>query len=333
MDRVDYQPLLIQDLVTWNRNGELDLAPWYQRRAVWTTAQKAYLVNTLFERKPVPTLYFRHAIDLDADKTVREVVDGQQRIRAVLEYLANEYAARHPQHPRRLVYSKLTRPQQEAFRETALSGGWLLGATDQDVIEVFGRLNSVSKTLNASESRNAKYGGEFKQFCLRHAANRVAMWRDLNIFTANDIARMLEVQFLADLCLNLMHGLSDYSAARLNNLYKDNDDEFEEADYIERRLERCFARVAELPKDAIFDTIFRRQPVFFSLIVVLDSRKSLPASNRLATVLREVDARYNSDVPLPDRPPSDAAFYEACRASTQRLKNRRTRHDYIASFL
>lgn len=333
MDRVDYQPLLIQDLVTWNKNGELDLAPWYQRRAVWTIAQKAYLVNTLFERKPVPTLYFRHAIDLDADKTVREVVDGQQRIRAVLEYLAGSYAARHPEHPRRVHYSRLNRKQQQAFRETALSGGWLLGATDQDVIEVFGRLNSVSKTLNASEKRNANYGGECKQFCLRHAANRVAMWRDLNIFTATDISRMLEVQFFADLCLNLLNGLSDYSAARLDNLYKTKDDEFDEAEDIERRLDRCFVRVAELPKDIIHDTIFSRQPLFFSLIIVLDEHHRLPSAKTLATALRDIDARYNSDVPLPERPPGDTAFYEACRASTQRLTNRKTRHGYINSFL
>ena len=262
MDRVDYQPLLVQDLVTWNNNEELNLTPWYQRRSVWTQAQKAYLINTLFEQKPIPTIYFRHAIDLEADRTIREVVDGQQRIRAILEYLNSEFSARHPDHVNRVYYSKRNRKQQHNLRETGLSGGWLLGATDQDVIEVFGRLNSVAKTLNSSEKRNASYGGEFKQFCLRQAANRLSMWRGLSIFTANDISRMLEVQFVADLCLNFINGLSDYRTQVLDDLYKNNDNEFLEEPDMANRFDRCFSLIAGLPTGTISDTIFSRHPLF-----------------------------------------------------------------------
>jgi hypothetical protein len=37
MDRVEYQPLMVQDLINLNRQGELNLEPWYQRRSVWTS--------------------------------------------------------------------------------------------------------------------------------------------------------------------------------------------------------------------------------------------------------------------------------------------------------
>ena len=77
MDRVDYQPIIVQDLINWHKNNELNLSPWYQRRGVWTNSQKAYLINTLFEQKPIPTLYFRHTVDLEKDKSLREAVDGQ----------------------------------------------------------------------------------------------------------------------------------------------------------------------------------------------------------------------------------------------------------------
>ena len=190
MERVDYQSILVQDLVTWHQNEELNLSPWYQRRSVWTQAQKAYLINTLLEQMPIPTLYFRHTIDLEKDKTIREVVDGQQRIRTILEYIDGKFSARHPSHTKRIYYTKLSSKDKHSFRETSLSGAWLLQATDQDVIEIFGRINSVSKTLNAAEKRNARYGGEFKQFCLRQASSRLSMWRGFGIFSANDIARM-----------------------------------------------------------------------------------------------------------------------------------------------
>ena len=87
MDRGEYQPLIIQDLVNLDRNDKLNLNPWYQRRSVWTSTQKAYLINTIFEKKPVPSLYIRHSLDLEKERSVKEVVDGQQRIRSVLEYV------------------------------------------------------------------------------------------------------------------------------------------------------------------------------------------------------------------------------------------------------
>jgi hypothetical protein len=199
MDRVDYERMVIQDLLNLNKSGELDLNPWYQRRSVWTRPQKAYLVNTLFEQKPVPTCYIRHYLDVEKEKSIKEVVDGQQRIRAILEYEKGEFAARHPDHAKRVKISELTSAQKSKFRMTAMSIGYLINADDSDVIEIFGRLNSVAKTLNGQEKRNARFSGEFKQFCLAQAAQRVKIWRDLGVFTANDIARMNEVQFTSEL--------------------------------------------------------------------------------------------------------------------------------------
>ncbi len=332
MDRVDYQPLIIQDLVNWNQHAELNLSPWYQRRSVWTKPQKSYLLNTLFEQKPVPTLYFRHTLDLEQDKSIREVVDGQQRIRAILDYINNDFPALHPIQGKKITYDNLTADQKRSLRETQLSGGWLLGATDADVIEVFGRLNSVAKTLNAQEKRNANYSGEFKQFCLREAASRVSLWRDLKIFTANDIARMLEMEFISDLVLNMLHGLSDFAAAKLDKIYRENDEAFPDAAGVKKRLDSVFSRIASLPASAIRDTIFCRRPVFFSMVIEMDRYPSAKG-RKLDNAIREIDERFNSDKPLSERPKADAEFYEACRATTTRIAQRKVRSRYISAFL
>ena len=332
MDRVDYEPLIVQDIVNWNQHDELNLSPWYQRRSVWTQPQKAYLLNTLFEQKPMPTLYFRHTLDLELDKSVREVVDGQQRIRAILEYIDNKFSALHPGHGKKVKYEALSSNEKRHFRETKLSGGWLLGATDPDVIEVFGRLNSVAKTLNQQERRNAEYSGELKQFCLREAASRVALWRDLKIFSANDIARMQEMEFISDVVLNLKEGLTDSSPRRLNGFYKDNDETFRDAAKLKSRLDSCLSRVADLPAATIRDTVFSRKPVFFSLLLTLDT---LPQAKgkKLQEALQEIDKRFNSDKPLIERPKPDADFFVACRASTTRIASRRVRDKYLKRFI
>jgi len=332
MDRVDYQPLIIQDLVNWYKNEELELDPWYQRRSVWTRPQKAYLMNTLFEQKPVPTLYFRHTVDLDKDRSLREVVDGQQRIRALFEYLNDEYAALHPSAGKKLKYSSLTSTNKRQLRETKLSGGWLLGASDADVIEIFGRLNSVSKTLNPMERRNANFSGDFKQFCLKEASSRIELWRTLGVFTANDIARMVELEFVSDLALNMLNGLSDFTPKALDALYDQYDDSFPKQQQLSKRFDSVFTRLASIPVSAIRDSVFQRKPVFFSLFLELDA---LPGAkgNKLEDALAAIDRRYNSDKPVVERTKSDAAFYDACRSSTQRIASRRVRSRYIRKFL
>ncbi|MBW3567499.1 MAG: DUF262 domain-containing protein, partial [Proteobacteria bacterium] len=164
MDRVDYESIVIQDLLNIYSNDELDIKPWYQRNPVWTTPQKAYLINTLFVHMPVPSLYIRHYLDVDSEKSVKEVVDGQQRVRSIIGYANDEFKARHPQHKRPVFFSDLTPTQRTDFKMSKLSVGYLINADDADVIEIFGRLNWMSKALNDQEKRNAKFGGEFKQF-------------------------------------------------------------------------------------------------------------------------------------------------------------------------
>jgi hypothetical protein len=333
MDRVDYQPLVIQDLVNLHNSNELDLNPWYQRRSVWTRPQKAYLINTLFEGKPIPSCYIRHYLDIETEKSIKEIVDGQQRIRAILEYVADEFTARHPNHKKRVKHNELTPSERAGFKMTAISIGFLIGADDSDVIDIFGRLNSVSKTLNSQEKRNAKFSGEFKQFCLMQAAGRVQLWRDLGVFSANDIARMVEVQFVAELAQNMIDGLTDYSSARLDKFYRDNDEAFPHREDLLRRMETVFEKIVELESAAIRDTIFSRSPLFFTLCILLDSIKAKTTKAKLTAALYEVDRRFNSDKPVNERSKLDAEFYIACTASTQRIKSRQIRDKYLRKAL
>ena len=333
MDRVDYETLVIQEILGLNDRAELDLNPWYQRRSVWTRTQQAYLINTLFEGKPVPTIYIRHSLDLESERSIREVVDGQQRLKSILGYVEGDFTARYPGNSKRISYKELTNRQKKIFLMTKLSIGYLINATDADVIEIFGRLNSVSKNLNSQEKRNARYSGEFKQFCLRQAADRVALWRSLGVFSANDVARMLEVQFISDLTLNMLAGLSDYSAEKLNKFYSKYDEEFDQAPNVANRLERILSHIASINPNSIRDTIFSRQPIFFSLLLVLDSLKKLPGRRRFEESLHSVDDMFNMDVPLTERKEKDAEFIEACTSSTQRIKSRTTRHAYLMNAL
>jgi hypothetical protein len=329
MDRVEYQSMIVQDLINLKKANELDLSPWYQRRSVWSTPQKSYLINTLLEQKPVPAIYVRHSLNLENTKSIKEIVDGQQRTRAILSYYDNEFSAKHPSYEGKVKFSQLERAEQQKFLLTSVSIGYLLGATDSDVIDIFGRINSISKSLNDQEKRNAMFSGDMKQFCLAQASSRTAFWRNYSIFSATDISRMNEVLFISDLVFNFCNDLSDFSPKTLNDFYKKFDEDFPHSVAIEKRLDRAFDLVASIEPTLISDTIFQRQPLLFSLLIAIDKKKTINRK-KLSAAIVEIDARFNSEENITN---DDLAFKTASTATTQRIAQRKVRHQYISQFL
>ena len=63
--------------------------PPYQRKNVWSRKKQQALLDSLFRRYYVPRIVIRE-VRLDEERTVNEVIDGQQRINTVQRFLANE---------------------------------------------------------------------------------------------------------------------------------------------------------------------------------------------------------------------------------------------------
>src|SRR3954451_1238736 len=88
-ERSSYTP---NDLISFRESGSLELTARFQRREVWKTPAKSFFIDTLLRGYPVPPIYIRVTQDKDHTRTVREVIDGQQRLRAVLDFIDNKYA-------------------------------------------------------------------------------------------------------------------------------------------------------------------------------------------------------------------------------------------------
>src|SRR5256885_11560176 len=68
--------------------SRINTNPDFQRPAVWTTSQKQLLVDTILRDYDVPKLYWRK---LDGKPDRYDVVDGQQRLRALWSFFAGEF--------------------------------------------------------------------------------------------------------------------------------------------------------------------------------------------------------------------------------------------------
>src|SRR5438105_3412776 len=81
----------VRDFEEWNDRNELVLAPKFQRRDVWSPKAKSYLIDTIVRGKPIPKLYMRQTVVPKGRRTTREIVDGQQRLRAVLSFVKDGF--------------------------------------------------------------------------------------------------------------------------------------------------------------------------------------------------------------------------------------------------
>src|SRR5258708_29656260 len=80
-----------QDFLQWRDANTLQLTPKFQRRGVWSAAARSFFIDTLLRSMPVPPICIRDTQAAGTEKLIREVIDGQQRIAAVLDFIDGKY--------------------------------------------------------------------------------------------------------------------------------------------------------------------------------------------------------------------------------------------------
>jgi hypothetical protein len=80
-------PIDIRDFHEYS--DDFIVRPPYQRKNVWSSRKKQNLLDSLFRRYYIPKIVIRE-IRLNEEKTLREIIDGQQRINTVQEFFSNE---------------------------------------------------------------------------------------------------------------------------------------------------------------------------------------------------------------------------------------------------
>jgi hypothetical protein len=138
----------------------IDPTPDFQRPAVWSTAQKRLLIDTILREYDVPKMYWRKV----GDKPDRyDVVDGQQRLRAIWSYVDGEFALSSDADPVNGLsisgckYDDLPDDLKIQFTQYTLDVVVLEDTDEDEVREMFLRLQNGS-SLKAQEKRNAMPG-------------------------------------------------------------------------------------------------------------------------------------------------------------------------------
>jgi hypothetical protein len=339
MLRFNPQQYRILDFYEWHQRGELYLQPKFQRRPSWTEKARSYLIDTILKELPVPKLFLRETTDLNNRTTIREVVDGQQRLKAVLDFIEGHLVVskNHNEVYANLKFNELPPEVQKFFLSYRFTVDLLEGATDADVLSVFSRLNSYTLTLNAQEKLNAEFSGSFKQKVYELGFTHYNFWLRNKILTDRAIARMGEAELTSELVIAMLDGLQQGKTS-IRTSYRKHDERFPEANRIEKEFNTIIDSLSETFKDDLRSTRFRRLPLFYSLFCVFyDARFGLPKSTKpqirftkevmqLAHVaLLDINERINWSKPQREY----SEFVNASGKGTAFLGYRQIRHNFI----
>ncbi|MGP5132283.1 DUF262 domain-containing protein [Brachybacterium tyrofermentans] len=159
--------------------GRLDLSPRYQRRNRWDRVRQSQLIESLLANVPVPPVYLA-----EESRGVYAVIDGKQRLTAIVQYLKDEYALSGLGLNKELEgkrYSDLEPSLSSDLGMRPLRAVVILRMTPDWVKhEVFVRLNRGGQPLNAQEIRNVAYAGPFNDKIIE-LANTPLLRRQLKI--------------------------------------------------------------------------------------------------------------------------------------------------------
>jgi hypothetical protein len=340
-DRSIYRP---QDYLEWRENNTLDITPKFQRRGVWSHNARSFFVDTLLQLMPVPPIYLR-ITQAQGTKSIRkQVIDGQQRIAAVLDFIDGKYNLSNTLSGAWAgkSFTGLKEEERNAILTYPFSTEVFQGISDLEVLQVFSRLNTYSVPLNAQELRNGRYFGFFKQTAYGLAYENLEFWRRHRIFSERSIARMLEVELVSELIIAQLEGMQDKKKS-IDDFYDKYDETFPKRIESAKRFNDVLDSINAISESSLSDTEFHRPPLFYTLFCVIYHRKyGLPAQETVAkhtldkrdySALSQAIVRLSEMLTLArnneDVPKKFENFIVACLRQTDNVKPRQDRFSFV----
>ncbi|MEW6014388.1 MAG: DUF262 domain-containing protein [Candidatus Zixiibacteriota bacterium] len=337
-------PYLISDFLEWDASGQLIIAPKFQRRDIWIPKAKSYLIDTILRGMPIPPVFIRLKTDPVQQKSVREVVDGQQRLRAVLGFIKGDFSIlkMHNVEFAGMTFRDLPHDVQREFLSYKFLVYLLEDVSDSEVLSIFARMNTYTVKLNHQELRNAEFFGPFKTIIYQLAYSHNSFWTTNKILSDAQIARMADAELVSTLIVTLLDGIRVTKHKDLHEFYAKYEEEFPGQDRLAREFEIIIDTIGDLLGSVLKNTIFQRIPLFYTLFVSLyDARFGLPKSKRPLQkfdqgLISEIRTRllllskYLDSGVLEERHPE---FVKASKYSTADARTRKIRHDFIWDYV
>ena len=319
----------ISDIRDWDQNQRLELRPDFQRNEVWSKAAQVMLIDTIIRGIPIPKIYIKSIIT--DGKTYRIVIDGQQRLTAILKFVKNNLKLKNPYvgEFQDKKFNELPDDVQKGILRYKIDINEIFNPTDEEIRDLYSRVNKYTVQLNKQELRRADFPGDFID--LAEEVAEMKFFELAKIFSVKQRRRMLDVEYIEELLTILLAGMQDK---------KDYLDDICESNTKMDNREEVSARFANIIADiqTIFDpeilpigeTRFKQKSDFYTLFACIDILRSnnLAISGNLfdvRTALREMDEKIG--------PQSEEEEYREyatrCLSDANSIANRKWRAEFL----
>lgn len=337
------------------KNGRLELRPPFQRKPVWSEKQRCALIESVLMDIPIPEIYVQVMQSEDGSEEFG-VVDGQQRLRTVLQFIGLE--RKKDQHQgednnnfplealpetsphKDKTFADVTGETRKRFYQYQISVRFLYTDDVKEIEDVFKRLNKFLMPLKAQELRNATYHGAFAKLSEQLADDEY--WAVNRIVSPAAIRRMADIEMMSDLLIGLLHGPQGGSAKIIDQYYEQYeqfDEEFPDQNRIKRLFTKVRGQIEHLFPE-IDDTRWGNRADFYSLFGALGSlleKYDIPKSK--VKTLREKLLKFAQDVdksledPTAHANASTKTYAKAIEKGTNDKARRADRHDALVAII
>ncbi len=218
------------------KDGTLVVDRTYQRKTVWGAKDNIRLIETILLNLIIPEIYLW---DFDTDPntgaTITHIVDGQQRINAIFDFIGGKYKLQKKYLTDNVVLEKYSdkffKDLDDETKKMIWSYEMSIINLDKDfsieeVRKMFYRLNLTDYNLNEQEKRNSlnsKFG---------EAAEKLAneeFWEQYKVFSPRDVRRMQDIEYCSSVLILAREGIIDQTKSeRLDQIYKEFCEEYED---------------------------------------------------------------------------------------------------------
>ena len=251
----------IADVYQLLDEGKLVLRPDFQRKFVWTHEHQEAFIDTILMGLPFPEIYVCEGeVDVQRLRTTRLVIDGQQRLTTIRNYI--EAKGDHPP-VKAPPYQTLTNEQKQDFLSYQVVMRDL-GKVDEDTTrEIFRRINLTKFKLDDIEIHNAVYDGHFIQ-----AAKYILENIDLNqygVLRESEFTRMADLHFIMLVMATLENGGYFAQDREVEPKVSGFNEVYPNRDHMIALLIKTFATIRDLGLP--MDSMWFRKSNFFTLVV------------------------------------------------------------------
>lgn len=154
MLRYNVRSRQLVDLVNAIKDQKLILAPHFQRKLVWRLTHKVDFIKTILLGFPFPEIFLaRGGINVDTMESTSCLVDGQQRMNSIVEYINGVFPVDGK------TYSELSPAKKEAVLKYEIAIVELdLEKDDPSLLDIFKRLNRTFYALSTIEKMSSEFG-------------------------------------------------------------------------------------------------------------------------------------------------------------------------------